>query len=432
MPSDHDVIIDGFPNPTIAPIIGLPNYATIADIHLKLNANAASVFSSLGDGAQGLLSLTVSDAIYNSISDVPFVTPINPGPQPVIPGAATGNQITAITRAHNENHRIWKEYLATDKALKQQLLAAVHESYYRTLRHRITGFANTTTRQLLDHLYATYGNLTPADLVENDERMKAPYDPSQPIEVLFDQIDDAVELADAANAAYTPAQIVAIAYNCLFQTGLYTDACREWRRRDPGYRTWPHLKRDFALAHQELRESQVSAQNAGYHGANLAYDMQQETATALANLATATAQDRSTVSQLTSTNSQLSAQLQTITAKLNQALTELSSLKSAPRPPTATTAPTTLTAQLNAALAENARLQHNHQTPVITTPPAPTQRTPIVRRWFNTNYCWTHGYHVDDEHTSITCKHPKPGHNQAATRANTLQGKPWNKTLVGA
>jgi hypothetical protein len=112
MPSDHDVIINGFPNP----IIGIPNYATIADIHLKLNANVASVFSSLGDGVQGLLALTVSEAVYNGISDVPFITPINPGPQPVIPGAATGNQITALKRAHTENHRIWKEYLATDKA----------------------------------------------------------------------------------------------------------------------------------------------------------------------------------------------------------------------------------------------------------------------------------------------------------------------------
>jgi hypothetical protein len=134
----HDVIFDGIPYPTIAPIIGIPKYATLGDIHLKLNASAASVFSRLGDGAQGLLSLTVSDAVYNSIVDIPFVTPLNPGPQPVIPDAATGNQITALTRAHTENRRIWKEYLATDKALKQQLLAAVHESYYPTLRNRVT------------------------------------------------------------------------------------------------------------------------------------------------------------------------------------------------------------------------------------------------------------------------------------------------------
>jgi hypothetical protein len=410
MPSDHDVIIVGFPHPTIPPILGVPTYATIADTHLKLNANAASVFSSLGDGAHGLLALTVSVAVYNTQSAIAFVAPTNPGPQPNIPNGLTGNQIAAATRTHTENHRLWKEYLATDKALKQQLLATVHETYYRTLRNRITGFANTTTRQLLEHLYRTYGNITPADLIENDTRMKTSYDPSQPIEVLYDQIEDAVELADAANAGYTTAQIIAIAYNCLFQTGLYAEACRDWRRRADADKTWPQLKTDFALAHQELRESQVTSQGAGYHGANLAYEMQQETNEALANLATATASDRSAVSQLSSTNSQLSTQLAAMTEKLNTALAEIALLKIA---------------------------LHTRSTNGATNGAPPTQRPatrrpPTIRKWFNTNYCWTHGYHVADEHTSTSCQFPKPGHQLDATRADTKNGKPWNKTLVQA
>ncbi len=83
--------------------------------------------------------------------------------------------------------------------------------------------------------------------------MKNTSGPAQLIMVLFDQIEDAVELADAANAAYTTPQIIAIAYNCLFQTGLYADACRTWRRLPDADKTWPRLKADFALAHQELR-----------------------------------------------------------------------------------------------------------------------------------------------------------------------------------
>ena len=43
-------IVDGFPFPTIDPIIGTPDYESIADIHLKLNSNAASVQSNLGCG----------------------------------------------------------------------------------------------------------------------------------------------------------------------------------------------------------------------------------------------------------------------------------------------------------------------------------------------------------------------------------------------
>ena len=103
MPSDHDVIIDGFPHPTIPPILGVPTYTTIAELQLKLNANAASVFSSLGDGAHGLLTLTVSPTIYDTLSATAFIQPTNPGPQPNIPLNATTAQISALTRAHNEN-----------------------------------------------------------------------------------------------------------------------------------------------------------------------------------------------------------------------------------------------------------------------------------------------------------------------------------------
>jgi hypothetical protein len=44
-------ILEGFPHPTITPVIGIPTYESIAEINLKLNANAASVHSNLGDGA---------------------------------------------------------------------------------------------------------------------------------------------------------------------------------------------------------------------------------------------------------------------------------------------------------------------------------------------------------------------------------------------
>jgi hypothetical protein len=39
--------------------------------------------------------------------------------------------------------------------------------YLQTLSHRVTGFANITTRQMLTHLYTTYGRLSPSDLIDN-------------------------------------------------------------------------------------------------------------------------------------------------------------------------------------------------------------------------------------------------------------------------
>ena len=96
MTSSTDKIVESFPYPTISPIIGQPGYDTIAEIHLQLNANAASVQSHLGNGALGLLYRTVTPAVYNTLSLVAFVPPPNPGTTPVIPPNLTGPQIADI------------------------------------------------------------------------------------------------------------------------------------------------------------------------------------------------------------------------------------------------------------------------------------------------------------------------------------------------
>jgi predicted kinase len=79
-------------------------------------------------------------------------------------------------------------------------------------------------------LYTAYGRLTPADLQGIDTRPRQPYDPNQPIEAPFNQIEEAVSLAAAAQAPHTAAQIVSIAYTLVFTIGMFLEACREWRR----------------------------------------------------------------------------------------------------------------------------------------------------------------------------------------------------------
>jgi hypothetical protein len=131
--------------------------------------------------------------------------------------------------------------------------------------------------------------------------------------LLFDQIEDAVAFTAVAQAPYSPVQIIAIAYTLVFTTGMLPEACRKWRR-NPADRTWPNFKTFFAEAHQDLRDSQITSKQLGYHDANYvlnnANDLvinQHGTAEAIANLATAIASDRATVASLTATNSTLTA-----------------------------------------------------------------------------------------------------------------------------
>ena len=128
-----DKIVDGFPFPTIPPIVGTPTYNTVAEVNLKLNSNSASVQSNFGCGTLGLLQLTVSPAIYNTLSAITFIVPINPGSVPTIPANSTGAQITELRYAFDTAAAIFNEYDRTNKALQKNLLSTVYEIFIRSL-----------------------------------------------------------------------------------------------------------------------------------------------------------------------------------------------------------------------------------------------------------------------------------------------------------
>ena len=48
------------------------------------------------------------------------------------------------------------------------LIAAVDKMFIRSLRHHNVGYDTTTTRSILDHLYAKYATISSADLQDND------------------------------------------------------------------------------------------------------------------------------------------------------------------------------------------------------------------------------------------------------------------------
>jgi hypothetical protein len=115
----------------------------------------------------------------------------------------------------------------------------------------------------------------------------------------------------------------------------------------------------------------------------------QETAEAIAHLATATASDRGTVATLTTTNAKLANQLESAHALIAQLKSEIATLKSKIKP------------------------AWQGQRPAKTTN--------------NNSYCWYHGYQVAKSHTSATCNMRKNGHQESATKIDTMGGVQWGK-----
>jgi hypothetical protein len=57
--------------------------------------------------------------------------------------------------------------------------------YLNILNDNMVGYANISARDMLDHLFETYGNITAVHLEINFEHMRRAWDPQQPVETLF-------------------------------------------------------------------------------------------------------------------------------------------------------------------------------------------------------------------------------------------------------
>lgn len=386
MAATIDSLMESFPYPTIPPIQGRPTHQSLYELKKLLYENAASVPSELGGGGHGHLGIPMSAAAYNAVTGAPFNPPNNPGPLPQIPQGATQHVILATERAHKEELRIFQLARNVDAALKQQIQNAVPRMYIKALANRHTGFMGVSTRQILQHLTATYGILTPRQIIANGEAFRAPYDPTLPIEDLYERIDLAVETAADSGAPYTAPQIVQNGYQIMFNTGLFPDACREWKRRPAIEKTWPNFQTHFTEAVDEYSEANATAAEQGYAG-NVEEELHDDpeeyarTAEALVNLTVATQEDRKMLADLTAINKSLVA---TIAAK---------------------------DAEIAKLQARIAAKQQNKKT------------KPNEKR-----YCWTHGYNpYGVEHTSCNCRNPKKGHQKEATWDNTMGGNQRNK-----
>jgi hypothetical protein len=388
-------VIASFPHPVLPTVQGDPDYQTIHTIRKFLQANSRAMDTHLGGGTLGHLSLSISDASYAMISPTTdagptlWATPNSPGRAPATTDG-TAAQISAARHIWEEDVQTYLTCTSVQHSLKKQIISVFEPMYFDILNENMVGYANISARDILDHLFETYENITAVDLEINFEHMRRAWDPQQPVESLLKQIQDCAKYSEAGGVLIGHPQQIDVGYAKIFATGHFMSACCPWNEKHTIEKTWTQFKLNFAAAHRQHKQMQgESATTAGYHSANAAVthnedQMAEATIEALANLATETAADRGVVAALTQANSRLVKQLEDNSNELRE-------LK---------------------ALLKKERSEKRGQ------------------RSFNPsprNYWWTNGYKVGSTHTSLTCKLPRPGHKKEATRADNMGGSQANK-----
>lgn len=270
MASTDSRITANFPTPVLTLIASAttpPTYHSLRLLQKEINANAASVHSNDGGGLHGHLALTISAADYLVLAGVAFIPPVAPPIAPVVPPGATGLVINEANRQHLEDQRLFQRYHDVDKALLRQVIAACPASYIDFLSDPTLGFAQVTCLQMLTHLKTNYGRITLAEKEANQLRMAAPWSPPTSIEILFQQLLDGQRLAAAGGEPITNTQVARLGYSIIFNTGLFTEACREWRLKPDAEQTFAILQTHFRRMDLDRLETTTTG-TAGYHGAN--------------------------------------------------------------------------------------------------------------------------------------------------------------------
>jgi hypothetical protein len=158
-------------------------------------------------------------------------------------------------------------YTNVDKALRNQLQAAVPKFYISAILDPIIGIGNTTCLALLTHLHGTYGTITESELDRNLDRMKSQWKPPTSTEILFTQINDGVAFATAGGDPPTGPSIIQIAYNIVAATGRFDVATRKWWAKTAAQKTWATFQVHFKAADMDNHLLETSG-TSGYHGAS--------------------------------------------------------------------------------------------------------------------------------------------------------------------
>ena len=102
-----------------------------------------------------------------------FVPLINPGLHSTnLRAALTSAQIAHATLEHDSFCEEWKEYIATDTTLQNQLVNAIDNLYLKNLLSCVTRYISLTILTLWRHLYNMYARLMPVESDANNQNMK--------------------------------------------------------------------------------------------------------------------------------------------------------------------------------------------------------------------------------------------------------------------
>ncbi len=106
-------------------------------------------------------------------------------------------------------------------ALRKALDKAIPDQFKPVQQIWNHGFENCTACDIMDELFHTYACTSATDISKIGDTIKTPWDPNEPIEMLFNQVKDAPILALWENLGYDKQCLIMYVLNNITNTGIF-------------------------------------------------------------------------------------------------------------------------------------------------------------------------------------------------------------------
>ena len=218
----------------------------------------------------GYMGFVVSREEYLLTGEQPWNDYPDPGRHRTMGGSASEQRDKDVRFNYMSN--VYNSQENVRQATNDALTAAVPEMYRRAQGQLGPAIYTPTEdpRAILHSLNRRYGKRTPTDKEEAMKQWAAPWNPSEPIESMFFELEELYIQAVIAEVPYSLVQLLDQALDKIKKTGLYVNAVIDWNAKvaaNPAEKTYPNLKAHFVAAYDAHLESGPTASTAGYHGA---------------------------------------------------------------------------------------------------------------------------------------------------------------------
>ena len=150
-----------------------------------------------------------------------------------------------------------------ERTIINQLQAALDRNILLPKTNKISGLITCSIADLFEYLFRAYGNISALTLADARYQVtKHQYVHGDPMETVFDKIQDYANMAEAYGVAEPEVQLIEIGLIIIMNAIIYADDVGEWNALDASLKTWDNFQRHFVqaqTAYKKNRPTQTSA-----------------------------------------------------------------------------------------------------------------------------------------------------------------------------